>query len=160
MEHHPIVHVAPREIKYGSPIYLTYTHAGCGHYDAVVDSTPAMQIPSTEDAVYCTCGKNTSRTGIKKELASCVPIKSKYTSIVRCSLKEGRECTSLCSCIGCGNGKKRYEAKPPRKRQRHAYQVASTKSSVFGINEGEDLSLGTRTLLEFFVLEGVSESPQ
>ena len=116
-----------------------------------------MQIPSTEDAVYCTCGKNTSRTGIKKKLASCVPIKSKYTSIVRCRcLKEGRG-SAHPRCTGCGNGKKRYEAKPPRKRQRHAYQVASTKSSVFGINEGEDLSLGTRTLLELFVLEGVSE---
>jgi hypothetical protein len=37
------------------------------------------------------------------------------------------------------------------------YQVNMMKSSAFGVTEGEDPSIGTRSVLEFLVLEGVFE---
>ena len=113
MEHHQVVHVAPREIKCGSPIYLAYTHTECGHYDAVVQVSYIESTPShsqwSEDTLYCTCGKNKSAT-VKESV--CIPIVSKYTSTVRCKcLKNGNKCTPICRCTCCGNGKPQYKMK-------------------------------------------------
>ena len=163
MEYHPVVHIAPRCIKSGYTIYLAYTHTGCGHYDSVIENNVILEdqlVASTETKTNsCTCGKNASAN----EASHCVPIKSRYTTTIRCTcLKNGKPCTMLCRCKDCGNehGKRPNSTTPvvpARKRPKYTHQINIAKSVQFGINVGEDMTRGKRTLLEFFVLEEITK---
>ena len=156
MEYHPVIHVSPGCIKSGCTIYLAYTHTGCGHYDSVIDNDTSDEQPvvSQTKNEMCTCGKNT--TG--GEGSHCVPVMSKYTTTIRCTcLRNGKPCTMLCWCRDCGNehGKRPKPSTPARKRRKYMHQIDIPKSVQFGINAGEQMSTGKRTILEFFVLEEI-----
>ena len=149
-ESHPVIHISPRKVKCGVPIYLAFSSAGCGHYDAVIkESSPQTLTQEPEEASNrCNCGKNT----IGKDITHCVPIKSKYTSIIRCPcLKNKKACTSHCRCRNCNNDKE----PATRKRHRQSHQITIDKSAIFGCKEGEDMYPGSRSTLEFFVLEEI-----
>lgn len=67
LECHHLVHVTPRQIKCGNPVYLAYIHRGCGHYDAIVPTGATVEVYNHEQnnsAVpeACTCGKNDINT--------------------------------------------------------------------------------------------------
>lgn len=108
---HPVIHISPRQIKCGAPVYLAFSSAGSGHYDAVIKESSAPQTTSSEAARdQCSCGKN----AVDKDTTHCVPIPAKYTSTIRCPcLKDKRVCTSHCRCRNCGNDKQ------PATRKRH-----------------------------------------
>lgn len=159
-ESYPVIHVTPRQIKCNYPIYLAFTNAGCGHYDAVLDvaDTTPRQSTSKPSSNFCTCGKNSKSS---MTVINCVPVTSKYTSTIRCwCLKNNQMCTSLCRCRNCNNenGKKpNVTDEPSRKRHKHIHQVNADKSAVFGFNMGEDVCRGNRSVLEFFILEQLLE---
>ena len=162
-ECHHLVHITPRVVKCGtSPVYLTYTHTGCGHYDAILDvtgdectSNAVLVVPEVSNS--CTCGKNASGS----TATHCVPVVSKYTTAIRCTcLKSGKSCSSQCRCTNCGNpnGKQpstECELGPKRKRRKYRQQITIPKSVKFGMDAGEQMSEGSRTVLEYFILEGV-----
>lgn len=90
----------------------------------------------------------------------CIPITSKYTTIIRCtSLKNNRSYTVKCRCRNCDNqyGKRPISNDPEstlvpsRKRRKHTQQISVPKSAIFGGNVGEEL----QTILEYFILEGI-----
>lgn len=161
LECHPLVHVTPKIVLCNCPVYLAYTHRGCGHYDAVMESsdTTNQEPPSSsqEQSESCTCGKNLSTS----ERMHCTEIATKYTTIIRCAcLKSGRKCTVKCRCRNCGN---EYGTRPnssdtetpSRKRRKRTHQIKVPKSSIFGATIGEEMENGKRTILEFFILEGI-----
>lgn len=107
--HYPIVYTTPRVCKVSVPVYVALNQSGSGHYSAlsfqqektVTTSPLAISGPSTEEAlppdedlhVKCTCG-HSEKLGIKQR---CIPIKKKYTSIVRCScLAANKSCSVSC----------------------------------------------------------------
>ena len=153
---YPIVYVTPREAKSYLPIYIAYMQCGPGHYDSVVvrsNKKSPEPVPSVEN--YCTCGKNDKN----KESHHCVPITSKYTTVVRCPcLKNGKGCLK-CKCKNCNNPLGKFvqctEEGPKRKRFKHENQKNIPKSAIYAAQCGEELSLGKRTTLEYFVLEGL-----
>ena len=170
LECHHLVHVTPRQIKCGNPVYLAYTHGGCGHYDAIVE-TATIDVsnhhqPTTSTVPeVCTCGKN----AIGSDATHCIPVTSKYATTVRCTcLKSGSACTSRCRCRNCGNhnGKRLNTSQaedgtsPKRRRLKHKQQMSLPKSIKFGMEVGEELTEGRRTVLEFFVLEGTLQYVQ
>lgn len=155
-ESFPVIHIPPRQIKCGEPIYLAFTSTGCGHYDAVLkrdniqqESTASANSPDK----FCTCGKNA-----KSSTNNCVPILTKYTTTIRCwCLRNEKKCTELCRCRSCDNqyGRQPGISQPQRKRLRYSHQIPVGKSLIFGCEQGEDMNYGRRSTLEFFVLEGV-----
>lgn len=68
-------------------------------------------------------------------------------------------CTSLCRCKNCDNeyGRKPGNLEPRRKRQTHSSDFSRKKCILFGRNLGEEINCGSRSILEFFLLEGVYE---
>lgn len=155
-ECHPVIHVTPQQIICGTPIYLAYSHTGSGHYDAVIQKTAAEPLPNNVSKIaHCKCGINKATDPNSQD---CVPMKSKYTLSIRCScLKQNKKCTVLCKCKHCGNGKEEIKTttEPLRKRRRYDHQILYTKSADFGLQRGEAMSQGARSVLEFFVLEGI-----
>ena len=65
-------------------------------------------------------------------------------------------CTSQCRCRNCDNpnGKKSSESHPQRKRPRYEWQKLLPKqnSLEFAASIGEDIEMGPRTMLEYFLL--------
>ena len=111
---------------------------------------------TTAEDKFCTCGKN-FKSSLQTETSHCVPISSKYTKTIRCCcLRNKRMCTSLCRCKNRDNeyGRKPGDLEPRRKRQRHSHQISAV---LFGLNLGEEINCGSRSILEFFLLEGVYE---
>ena len=161
---HPVVHVMPRLVKLNNPVYVAFTQFGMGHYDAVVmntsDSThksysTPKQSPVNTGATSCSCGKSVTLQ------SHCIPLKNRYTTTIKCScLKAENGCSQACRCKNCANPHGSREASsnagaPKRKRQRHKWQQDTQKSALYGIKLGEEMSPGRRTILEFFILEGI-----
>ena len=155
----PVVHIPPQEIKCAEPVYLAVSNCSCGvHYDAVRAEFASLPLVTTEDnsTKFCTCGKNVKSP--EAETPHCVPIASKYATTIRCwCLRNKKMCTSQCRCRNCDNeyGTKPHDLEPSRKRQRHSHQISAGKSVLFGAGLGEEMNSGSRSILEFFVLEGV-----
>lgn len=150
-ESHPVVYISPREVKCGFPIYLAFSSTGSGHYDAVIKDC-SLQIGTQKQdesiTARCSCGKNM----VANDIIHCVPIKSKYDSTIRCPcLINKKACTSHCRCRNCGNDKE----PATRKRRQQPHQITIDKSAVFGCKKGEDMCPGSRSTLEFFVLEEI-----
>ena len=145
---HPVIHISPRKIKCGAPVYLAFSSTGCGHYDAVMKDSSLSQTTSpevTKAKNQCNCGENAVDTGN----THCLPIVSKYGSTIRCPCLKNKK--ALCRCKNCDNDKQPIT----QKRRPHSHQIAIDKSAVFGRKEGEDMDLGNRSILEFFILEEV-----
>ena len=104
----------------------------------------------------CTCGKNDVRGSSAHH---CTPVVTKYSTTIRCKcVKSGRGCSQDCRCKNCGNefGLRPNIVDPPKcKRPRHVMQRTIPKSVVFSLQQEEDITSGTRSILEFFVLEGI-----
>lgn len=167
LECHPVVHLTRRQVKCDHPVYPAYRHTGCGHYNAVTefsenDSEVQDPQPRLTKEMYdgCNCGKNTKAN---LDVAHCVPVASKYTTTNRCTcLKNSKQCTHKCRCKNCCNafGKRpnlEVDGTPCCQRQKHVQQINVPKSFLFGCSAsaGEDMTTGKRTVLEFFVLEGI-----
>lgn len=157
----PVVIVSPRHMKASIPIHIVFNQSGCGHYDAAVlldtDLTkPENMPPHDKDPIQsrCSCGKND-----KDNKTHCHPVTFKYTTNSQCSCyNKGRPCSGLCSCKRCNNS---FGNRPvtlretKRKRQRHQLQRDVSKSLCFALNEGELVPCGSRSMLEFFILESI-----
>lgn len=118
MEHFAIIPVSPRSKPLiGTPIYLSFNHAGPGHYDAVVfqdtfsknsheDDTNSVSQQSQETGklqLSCRCGKGgakkRSSDGNLKEF--CVQIPGERRVSCPCFLSQ-QGCKN-CNCLNCGN---------------------------------------------------------
>lgn len=88
----------------------------------------------------------------------CHPVTIKYTTRCQCiCYNKQSPCSGLCSCKRCNNsfGKRAitHDLKKP-KRKRH-WQLEVSKSLCFALNEGELVPSGSRSMLEFFILESI-----
>ena len=160
----PVITITPRHLKSPIPIYLAFNQSGAGHYDSVVlcaSPIKPLAVPSStriSDDGPCSCGKND-----KMNKSHCHPITSKYTTVVYCKCcKNNKPCTNMCKCKMCKNpfGTRKItadtsEVHVSRKRPRHQWQIHVSKSVKFAIDVGEDVNTGSRSMLEFFVLESI-----
>ena len=91
------------------------------------------------------------------ERTHCTVTKTKYGTTTRCPcLQNNLPCTSQCRCRNCDNpnGKKNSESHPQRKRPRYEWQkLLPTQNSLqYAAGMGEDIAMGPRTMLEYFLL--------
>lgn len=87
----------------------------------------------------------------------CIEKTTKYGSvIVKCScLLSGKACNDKCKCKQCRNPNGAsciLPSSPKRKRYKHDWQITVQKSADF-LASTQELSSGSVTVLEYFVLE-------
>ena len=159
----PVITITPRQLKAPIPMYLAFNQSGAGHYDSVVlcntEHIKAIRVPSgaNDGDGSCSCGKND-----KMNKSHCHPTVSKYTTVVQCKCyKNDKACNDKCRCKTCNNpfGRKLQSTdaslQASRKRPRQQWQMSVPKSVRFAIDTGEEIASGSRSLLEFFVLESI-----
>lgn len=162
IECHPVIVINPREVSCSLPILVAFNQHGSGHYDGVIlksesaittSHTVKFAAPNLEHVQKCTCGCND-----KTEHTHCTVAKTKCGTTTRCPcLQNNMPCTSQCRCRNCDNpnGKKKSsESHPQRKRPRYEWQKLLPKqnSLEFAASIGEDIEMGPRTMLEYFLL--------
>jgi hypothetical protein len=157
---HCVINIMPRHVKTSIPVHLAYLQHGGGHYDAAIPmqsdhngvDVPSNQAVSEEKSCSCSCGKNDKTGG-----THCHSMASKYTTVIKCKcLQSQRGCSTTCKCKNCHNPEGQRCTQPPqRKRFKHDWQRKIVKSVCFASDQGEHISYGPRTILEYFVLECV-----
>ena len=158
IECHPVIVINPREVSCSLPVLVAFNQHGSGHYDGVVTKAESAITanhtapPNLEHVQKCTCGRND-----KTECTHCTVTKTKYGTTTRCPcLQNNLPCTSQCRCRNCDNpnGKKNSESHPQRKRPRYEWQkLQPTQNSLqYAAGMGEDIAMGPRTMLEYFLL--------
>ncbi len=160
--HYPIICITPRVCRISTPLYIAYNQFDAGlHYDAVLLNDDLTIGRSHENSTYsaekgCTCGKKSNST-------SCVPLKRKYTLIVRCPclLKE-KGCTLACTCNNCNNpqGSKPIQISSSLRRKRirpiHAWGGEKfKKSGVLATSLKERLTTGPHTEFEYLLISQI-----
>ena len=128
------------------PIFLAYTQSGPGHYDSVV-SVSTEQTSRPKRPTKCTCGRKSTIS------AACQSL--------RCaSVRDKKECTTLCTCKGCSNT---FGIRPPPSstRRRSSYDnqrqpLRGKTSDEFMKETGELLTTdGHLTTLEVLLLKSI-----
>ena len=167
--HYPVVYTIPRICNASVPLFVAFNQADAGHYDAVtLKSVPdtgtniATQSShrSTQEVDHnrCTCGQKGKHYSTVKR---CIPVQKKYTSIILCPcLAANRPCSSSCICNSCNNPNgirpcTSTSIARPRQRQRHAWQQAVQKSSLFALKLQESVTKGPRTQLEYLLISEI-----
>ena len=157
--HHPLLFITPRIIKVSCPLLLGFLQYGPEHYSgicAVDDDTTYTHTNTTSKTINeCKC-----RCGCKDKESTkqhCVPLKSKYTTTVRCPcMRSGNKCTDACKCKNCSNpsgARPHTKVTQARKsRRKHFWQRHISKSAIFTTEVGEDLHTGQRTSLEYLTI--------
>lgn len=106
--HHPLLFITPLILRATCPLFIGFSQFGPGHYSgvcAVDDETTRHETQITnrletsiELKCCCRCKDKQGST------QHCIPIESKYTTIVRCPcMRSGKKCTDACKCKNCNN---------------------------------------------------------
>lgn len=158
----PVITITPRQLHVPLPVHLAFNQSGAGHYDCALlcdmERSAHLAIQPTTKVIdgCCSCGKND-----KMKRSHCHPVASKYTTVLLCKCcKEEKACTNACRCKTCKNpfGKKplmEMSIQMSRKRPRHQWQRNIPKSVNFAIDAGEHVTSGSRSMLDFFILESI-----
>jgi hypothetical protein len=114
-------------------LYLAYSSAGLGHYDALISKDDASNTGdcglSTKVVTKCRCGVN-SKLPSQENYLSCSHSIGRYSSC-KC-LSAGKKCSVHCSCKGCNNPNgKRPIASKTREREPHAWQLMDITYRIF-----------------------------
>lgn len=140
----PVLCYTPLDCNNSSPLFLTYTQSGPGHYDYAIPKPQNNNEVANKKSIKCTCGR-------KRDF------KGKACSILRCvCLRSGQACSHMCTCKFCSNS---YGTRPPpsstRKRVPYAAQLqplAGSTSKFISVID-EDLQLGHLTIFEDILLK-------
>ena len=155
----PIMNIVPRRVAVPVLLFVAFNQFGPGHYDGLTIKTDnedkESDTPKQIEITYCTCGKND-----RKGSTYCHPKTRRYSTTCLCPCYNNkRGCSENCKCKFCENtfGKRDVDKSLPgaRKRPRHNWQLPVLSSAAFALQEGEILNHGSRSLLEFFILEQI-----
>ena len=155
----PIMNIVPRRVAVPVLLFVAFNQFGPGHYDGLTIKTDnedkESDTPKQIEITYCTCGKND-----RKGSTYCHPKTRRYSTTCLCPCYNNkRGYSENCKCKFCENtfGKRDVDKSLPgaRKRPRHNWQLPVLSSAAFALQEGEILNHGSRSLLEFFILEQI-----
>ena len=147
----PIMYITPETVTTEATVFLVYTSAGKGHYDAAIATHHLSKLDKFK--------ANSCRCGINKKLGSGISCKPTpfYNTRSKC-FKESRPCTPQCHCINCANPHGQRLHIPnihERTRRKHKLQENIPSSKHFAQERGEKLSEAVWFTFESLVLHEV-----
>ena len=154
----PFMCINPRHNSFSNIIYLAYHKFGAGHYDGILCEKPGNVSSASKEVTV----KNKCNCGVNNKLPNkmhCLPIKMKYTEIIKCPcLMQSIPCNNDCCCKGCCNS---FGNRPqlPQKRERHVHcwQGPIPKSYGYALQSGEMVNTGGISLTEYFVVYEIDQ---
>ena len=106
----PVLCYTPFDCNNSSPLFLTYTQSGPGHYDYAVPKSQDNDEVANTKSIRCTCGRKRNSRG-----EAC--------SILRCvCLRSGQACSHMCTCKFCTNS---FGTHPPLSSTRRRVPYAA-----------------------------------
>ncbi len=152
------MNIVPRCVAAPVLLFIAFNQFGPGHYDGLtikVDERADTKPDPPKEIIIVHVVRMTRR-----ETHNCHPKTRKYSTTCLCPCYNNkRGCSHNCKCKFCENplGKRNLEESLPgaRKRPRHNWQIPVLSSASFALQEGEILNHGSRSLLEFFILEEI-----